>query len=169
MFNYKTWKLYYPLPKDPVVDGNGNSITPDSLKKNMTIPAEAPGNDLAKILANMLGADPANKVEAASELIKYLEPISNRAIPDYCSGGAFFVTDNNNTLDKTWAEISAASENSVVVLIRNGYGFGYLTHVIHTEDYSCTFMFPASDAHGELGISFRWYGTSAENDYPVHE
>jgi hypothetical protein len=54
----------------------------------MTIPAEAPANDLAKMLANMLGADPANKVEAASELIKYLEPISKLAIPDYSKAEA---------------------------------------------------------------------------------
>lgn len=116
MFNYKNWKLYSPdrdpdpLPDpepsagrsdskpsaNPVIDENGNSITPDSLKKNMTIPDEAPANDLAKMLANMLGADPANKVEAASELIKYLDPISNRALPDYSeveAGAALKVVD----------------------------------------------------------------------------
>jgi hypothetical protein len=83
-------------------------------------------------------------------------------------GGVFFVTDNNNTLDKTWAEIVAASTSSVVVLNINN-GFGYLVSVAQTEDYFCTFMFASSGSHGDLGISFRVYATSDENGYPVHE
>lgn len=88
-------------------------------------------------------------------------------VPEGGGGGVFFVTDNNNTLDKTWAEISAASENGVVLLNRNGF-LGYLANVVHTEDYFCTFMFPAANPHGDLGISFRGYSTSAEDGYPVH-
>ncbi len=85
MFNYKNWKLYRsvdevaadPDPQpDPVIDENGNSITPDSLKKNMTIPAEGPGNDLEKVLSNMNGADPTYPVEGDSGLIKQMNELA---------------------------------------------------------------------------------------------
>jgi hypothetical protein len=100
MFNYKTWKLYSPAPisfdpidpvpmPDPVVDENGNSITPDSLKKNMTIPTEAPGNDLEKVLSNMNGADPAYPVEGTSGLIKQMNELAGN--PPSGGGGIGFV------------------------------------------------------------------------------
>lgn len=137
MFNYKTWKLYSigdggiatpvaepdpawqkdPDPVDengnsitPVVDENGNSITPDSLKKNITIPAEAPGNDLEKVLSNMNGTDPAYPVEGSSGLIKQL----NKFAENPPSGGGFdYVTFTGGGqvgvsayCDKTFDEIS---------------------------------------------------------------
>lgn len=119
MFNYKTWKLYYPHlegptepeepAKDSVVDENGNSITPDSLKKNMTIPAEAPGNDLEKVLSNMNGADPAHKVDSASGLIKQMNELAENP-PSGGAGGFDYATfdgvGDTASCDKTFDEIS---------------------------------------------------------------
>lgn len=109
MFNYKTWKLYSPRggDKDPlVVDENGNSITPDSLKKNMTIPSEAPGNDLEKVLSNINGADPAYSVEGASGLIKQMNELADNP-PS--GGGVLVVHDSFDgsvyMMDKRWQEI----------------------------------------------------------------
>gem|GEM_PF-4244855 len=114
MFNYKNWKLYSPIDRggkdfpepepvpeepsaDPVVDENGNSITPDSLKKNMTIPAEAPGNDLEKVLSNINGADPAYSVESSSGLIKQMNelaenPPSGGGVPEANEEGLVLTT-----------------------------------------------------------------------------
>lgn len=83
-------------------------------------------------------------------------------------GGVFFVTDNNNTLNKTWAEIFAASTSSVVVLNWNNK-IGYLMGVTHVEDYFCTFVVLSSTPQGFDAIGFRTYSISAENGYPVHE
>lgn len=129
MFNYKTWKLYYPgaptvVPDepvpDPVVDENGNSITPDSLKKNITIPAEAPGNDLEKVLSNMNGTDPAYPVEGSSGLIKQL----NKFAENPPSSGVFVVNlVDNNAVDKTMGEIQEAwARNDRIVLQGNSGG-----------------------------------------------
>lgn len=78
----------------------------------------------------------------------------------------FFVTDNNNTLDKTWAEILSASENGVVVLNWND-SFGYLMRVIHGKDYLCTFIAIMKGASGFDTIDSLTYTASAENDYPA--
>ena len=84
-------------------------------------------------------------------------------------GGVFFVTDNNNTLDKTWAEISAASENSVVVLKLENK-LGYLMDSCHVENaYGCAFIRAGTDLHDSLVVRFHSYATSDENGYPVHE
>lgn len=82
-------------------------------------------------------------------------------------GGVFFVMDNNNTLDKTWAEISSASENDVVVLKLNNK-LGYLMDVGHAENnYGCVFMIADADVHGFVVPACRQYVTSDENGYPV--
>lgn len=148
MFNYKTWKLYYPNGEsaiginDPLpgpkpknsVDGNGNSITPDSLKKNITIPAESPANDLEKTLSNINGADPAYPVEGGSGLIKQL----NKFAENPHSGGGVFIVhiDDTTGLDKTMGEIQEAWTRGDRIDIISGmrHFMPYILEEVHYDD-----------------------------------
>lgn len=82
------------------------------------------------------------------------------------SGGAFFVTDNNNTLDKTWAEIYAASTSNIVVL-RIGPTLWYMNVILHDgENYGVNFFSYVTKGR-ESGASEHIYFTQSETGYPV--
>lgn len=144
MFNYKTWKLYYPGDDEAiaVVDENGNSITPDSLKKNMTIPAESPANDLEKVLSNINGADPQHKVENSNGLNRQLNKTAKLAIPDYSDA------DNGAVLTVVWEkgpDVAILDEDigpDSPVFIYSGssksynYGNGQLLDIVERSSYN---------------------------------
>lgn len=122
-------------------------------------------NRIALFLAKILGKPEGENIKPSNATEYYLNELAESG----GGGGAFFVTDNNNTLDKTWAEISSASENGVVLLKLNNK-LGYLMDVGHGEAYGCIFMIAVTDLHGTSFVTaFRNYATSAENGYPVYE
>jgi hypothetical protein len=128
-----------------------------------------PRTRLSKWLAKIAGVYD-GEMEPKTEAEYYLNEIAQK--DSGSGGGVFFVTDNNSILDKTWAEISAASENGVVVLnLNNRYPrFGYLMDVGHVEEaFGCIFMVAGKDLRGNLVTAFLSYSTSAENGYPERE
>gem|GEM_PF-5984678 len=164
MFNYKTWKLYYPGMVEP---------EKNPLSKNLVIPPEEPANDLEKVLSNINGADPAYPVEEASGLIKQMNELAENPP----SGGDVFVVNlvGNNAVDKTMGEIQEAWARNDRIELQGSSGGGiyhsiavYL-HEVHLDGRSHTYDGGVSFA---TGTGIKVYGVTetteadALNAYP---
>ena len=83
------------------------------------------------------------------------------------SGGAFIVTDTDGTLDKTWAAISAADANNVVIVKVNNISWFMYGAYTNNEDIYSIFCMSYVSSGKDDGCVCHVYTTTTENGYPV--
>lgn len=89
------------------------------------------------------------------------------ALANAGGGGAFIVTDTSGTLNKTWAEISVAAANSVVIVkVDNSFWFMYAIGTDNESTYSIFCMCYVTDGK-ESGVASHTYTATTENGYPA--
>lgn len=153
------------------------SYTPTEWETGQTITAEKL-NKLEQGVADAGGGSDLPEV-TADDKDKYLHTNSSTGDLEWSAvsggGGAFVVTEavdettGDDTLDKTYAEILAAAEAGMMVIVHRIFMAGslnilYLSDVFESRDgdFTCVFVGIDNDE-----VSRMTYLTDSENGYPV--